>query len=337
MPPSTAPAPPAPSRRLYIRRIDGPMNPNVASVPSWESIMNQKPSKMSAAGQANPTAGSSPDPLSRPLSAQSNASSDFGMGEEPGKRRWNLLKSFLPTAKTFARSNGNSNSSSRDSSPDARPAAPSPLSNTINAQDVKSGNVMQATTVTTAAQEKDKLPTPIPMCFRFSLDPVRPEDRSRLIGNLRLAPPRLPAPAQMYLQAHQASEARIAIHERAKVSARQDDSTPGNERQDAVQKQAQVLPGNANPVIGQFPRSFPFSSSQDQQASSKLSFNTLNQPRVNVPVKPEGAAAKSSTYAGRALAEWGLLVNECQNFFDRRRAEGVPGNRWVETPMLRCA
>ncbi|KAG9235130.1 hypothetical protein BJ875DRAFT_282186 [Amylocarpus encephaloides] len=39
-------------------------------------------------------------------------------------------------------------------------------------------------------------------------------------------------------------------------------------------------------------------------------------------------------YAGRALAEWGLVVAECNNFVERRRAEGVPSLRWVEVPTL---
>ncbi|KAF2006951.1 DUF1765-domain-containing protein [Amniculicola lignicola CBS 123094] len=50
--------------------------------------------------------------------------------------------------------------------------------------------------------------------------------------------------------------------------------------------------------------------------------------------KPTGSAATSSRYAGRALAEWTFLSNECQNFFDRRKNEGVPANRLVETPTL---
>lgn len=41
-----------------------------------------------------------------------------------------------------------------------------------------------------------------------------------------------------------------------------------------------------------------------------------------------------STYAGRALAEWGLVVGECNNFVERRRMEGVPTLRWVEVPTL---
>jgi len=39
-------------------------------------------------------------------------------------------------------------------------------------------------------------------------------------------------------------------------------------------------------------------------------------------------------YAGRALAEWALVVGECNNFVDRRRAEGVPALKWVEVPTL---
>ncbi|ORY10400.1 hypothetical protein BCR34DRAFT_602117 [Clohesyomyces aquaticus] len=50
--------------------------------------------------------------------------------------------------------------------------------------------------------------------------------------------------------------------------------------------------------------------------------------------KPAGSAAMSSRYAGRALAEWTLICHECQNFSDRRKNEGVPSNRLVETPTL---
>lgn len=52
------------------------------------------------------------------------------------------------------------------------------------------------------------------------------------------------------------------------------------------------------------------------------------------PSKPMGSAAESARYAGRALAEWSLTVNECQNFFERRRKEGVASNCLVETPIL---
>lgn len=39
-------------------------------------------------------------------------------------------------------------------------------------------------------------------------------------------------------------------------------------------------------------------------------------------------------YAGRALSEWALTVQECNNFGERRRTEGVGGWKWIEVPML---
>ena len=77
----------------------------------------------------------------------------------------------------------------------------------------------------------------------------------------------------------------------------------------------------------------------------------LNPPRLPVPAqlllqskginvdmvevcKPAGLAAASSRYSGRALAEWTFISHECQNFFDRRKNEGVPSDKQVETPTL---
>jgi len=48
----------------------------------------------------------------------------------------------------------------------------------------------------------------------------------------------------------------------------------------------------------------------------------------------KGEKAARAKYAGRALAEWALVVGECNNFVERRRAEGVPTLRWVEVPTL---
>jgi len=51
-------------------------------------------------------------------------------------------------------------------------------------------------------------------------------------------------------------------------------------------------------------------------------------------IKPDGTAKQSSRYAGRSLAEWAMAVHECQNFFERRKTEGVPSNKLIETPTL---
>ncbi|KAI1592584.1 repeatdomain containing protein [Pyrenophora tritici-repentis] len=68
-------------------------------------------------------------------------------------------------------------------------------------------------------------------------------------------------------------------------------------------------------------------------AQNLLQSKNINlEPVLSTP--PVGAAVTSSTYAGRALAEWTFVSHECQNFFDRRKNEGVPTNRQVETPTL---
>lgn len=50
--------------------------------------------------------------------------------------------------------------------------------------------------------------------------------------------------------------------------------------------------------------------------------------------EPKGAAAHQGKYAGRALAEWDLLVDEYRDFCQRRVAEGVPNDALVEMPTL---
>ncbi|TID25063.1 DUF1765-domain-containing protein [Venturia nashicola] len=54
----------------------------------------------------------------------------------------------------------------------------------------------------------------------------------------------------------------------------------------------------------------------------------------NTGVEPTGEEKIQAKYAGRALAEWALVVGECQSFFERRRAEGVGQAKWIETPGL---
>ncbi|KAL8769986.1 MAG: hypothetical protein Q9209_004233 [Squamulea sp. 1 TL-2023] len=50
--------------------------------------------------------------------------------------------------------------------------------------------------------------------------------------------------------------------------------------------------------------------------------------------KPQGAAVNSGKYAGRALAEWELVLAEFKEFSERRRMEGVPSISQIETPTL---
>lgn len=56
--------------------------------------------------------------------------------------------------------------------------------------------------------------------------------------------------------------------------------------------------------------------------------------QVVLPRQPVGVFKDRATYSGRALAEWGIVVHECNSFIDRRRDEGVFGLRDVEVPSL---
>ncbi|PHH53044.1 UPF0592 membrane protein C7D4.03c [Ceratocystis fimbriata CBS 114723] len=67
-------------------------------------------------------------------------------------------------------------------------------------------------------------------------------------------------------------------------------------------------------------------------ASSNGPLSPADKPTL--PLKPGGIYAKRAVYSGRALAEWTLVVMECNNFVERRRDEGVLGLIDVEVPTL---
>ena len=52
------------------------------------------------------------------------------------------------------------------------------------------------------------------------------------------------------------------------------------------------------------------------------------------PLKPAGREVDTARYSGRALAEWAQILQECRNFYLRRKQEGVPRDALVETPTL---
>ncbi|KAJ8129250.1 hypothetical protein O1611_g4383 [Lasiodiplodia mahajangana] len=60
----------------------------------------------------------------------------------------------------------------------------------------------------------------------------------------------------------------------------------------------------------------------------------LNKENLVSPVEPTGSFARTVKYAGRALAEWSLVVAECNSFIERRREEGILGLQDVEVPVL---
>ncbi|KAI0852788.1 DUF1765-domain-containing protein [Daldinia vernicosa] len=76
------------------------------------------------------------------------------------------------------------------------------------------------------------------------------------------------------------------------------------------------------------------SENKDEMSLPNPASTAPTQEPLVIPVEPKGVYATSAKYAGRALAEWSLVVAECNSFVDRRRNEGVPGLSDVEVPAL---
>ena len=81
----------------------------------------------------------------------------------------------------------------------------------------------------------------------------------------------------------------------------------------------------------------PFAAQELIQPRPKDGEAEAGKTEVVPDIEPKNPGPQNSgyaRYAGRALAEWAQIVNEYQAFFERRRDEGVPSNRAVETPTL---
>ncbi|OLN81121.1 UPF0592 membrane protein C7D4.03c [Colletotrichum chlorophyti] len=72
---------------------------------------------------------------------------------------------------------------------------------------------------------------------------------------------------------------------------------------------------------------------QNQLPQKSLSRRSGPEP-LTQPLRPVGMYTKRAVYTGRALAEWSMVVAECNGFVDRRREEGVLGLSEVEVPLL---
>ncbi|KAI9778905.1 MAG: hypothetical protein M1835_004817 [Candelina submexicana] len=265
IPPSTAPCNPAPGRRLLIIRNDNQIPPGNLFL-SFDGIVP-------------PSFSTHATSYKRHLSLNSSNRSDAGEKEidaetaewqvcedlpSAGRKRWGLLRNIMPFSHSSNDRTKPKNTKAMPSkatvslkdlpkdSPDTN-GSPIPLDSVdgLNRSGHKDSNI----------HFSGQAPFQhLCYSFKFSLEWVeRPQHASK---DRRLYPPRLPMPAQLYLQSRRAV------------------------------------------------------------------------PYDVTPKKPPPETASSSKYSGRALAEWALIVIECQNFFERRKNEGVPGNKWIETPTL---
>lgn len=155
-----------------------------------------------------------------------------------------------------------------------------------------------------------------PFFFKFSLEWMdRPQWPTK---NKRLFAPCLPVASQLHVQDRRSS---------AKSSEFETASEHPPSPEDSDDNTPEDLPGHLqDPPLG--PTAEPAVEIQSRTPTTKDS------PLPDLPVPSAYDQVVASKYAGRALAEWAHIVSECDSFFARRRDEGVPSDRAVETPNL---
>ena len=149
-------------------------------------------------------------------------------------------------------------------------------------------------------------------CFKFSLEWI---DRPQWLGkNKRLFPPAIPIPAQLVLQS-----------QRARAAAATSNSPPVPDPENGEDKPQSGDVDAATPSNG-----IPIAPTPHASTTGE----TIGTPTQVSPPALDNKRLAASKYAGRALAEWAMVVSECDNFFERRRDDGVPSDRMVEIPSL---
>ncbi|KAF7589464.1 hypothetical protein BBP40_004262 [Aspergillus hancockii] len=215
--------------------------------------------------------------------------------QPPHKKRWNILKAMFGSS---TKSNG-----------EASPSSSSEESLDTTGSDSTTSAEKRLDDLARPNNSSGELSRPKtahqPYSFKFSLEWMdRPQWPSK---NKRLFTPCLPVAAQLHLQL------------RSSTADLDDDESD--------------IDAKEEPENGSAHEDF---RSAKQTGPSETSTVAESEKNFSKPA-PEPTTTDSlvaSKYAGRALAEWAQIVSECDSFFARRRDEGVPCDRMVETPTL---
>ncbi|KAJ6138372.1 hypothetical protein N7471_004858 [Penicillium samsonianum] len=245
-----------------------------------------------------------PVPSDQLTSHRRTGSSDSsGSDGQPSKRRWGLLKAMFGSSSNARSGDGVSSSSSDDSE--------NGVSDLTMTADSKCMDEHEHTPTSSMDEIiRPKAPHQ-PFFFKFSLEWMdRPQWPTK---NKRLFTPCLPVASQLHVE-----------HRRSPDKSDYDTASenPGQSDFENVEQEPDTLTTDQDtptqPTLDTWPRT-P---------------TTKNSPLPELPSQPSYDHLVPSKYAGRALAEWAHIVSECDSFFARRRDEGVPTDRMVETPTL---
>lgn len=214
----------------------------------------------------------------------------------PPKRKWNILKSVF----------GVSNSKSSDTQSSSTSSDESETSD-VQTNTGKCLDTHPPRSQAGAGELARPKTAHQPFFFKFSLEWMdRPQWPTK---NRRLLPPSLPSASQLHLQKLRQSKANKTEYDTASENA------PGDEAKEETK-------------TGE--------NATDEQAQTSAPAPPAKDPPglYHVPKAAANDKVVASKHVGRALSEWALIVIECDSFFARRRDEGVPCDRMVETPTL---
>ncbi|KAJ5436419.1 hypothetical protein N7445_007304 [Penicillium cf. griseofulvum] len=237
---------------------------------------------------------------------RTGSSDSNGSDGQPSKRRWGILKAMFGSSSNTRSGDGVSSSSS--SSDDSENGISDPTvtadSKCLDEHEQTPANTMGETT-----RPKAQAPHQ-PFFFKFSLEWMdRPQWPTK---NKRLFTPCLPVASQLHVE-----------HRRSPDKSDYDTASenPGHSDFENNEKEPENLTNQDTPT-------------QSTSDTWPRTPTTKNSPLPELPSRPSYDHLVPSKYAGRALAEWAHIVSECDSFFARRRDEGVPTDRMVETPTL---
>ena len=337
-PPSTGPCSPTPGKKFMIIRTELPPSPIPGTVP---------PGFDSFSGPLTIPRGLGPCLHSGDVCSTTSPEC-VGSDDLPsaGKKRWALLSKILTLSNNIPsnRMVDEADAVCRGRRPDrapSPPAGPPPPPRPSYARPVLS----ESTPSPSASSSLSASSSPV-VCdnskydFRFVLSwhsPIATPTRERV-----LCTPCLPGPAQARINALEGSEPPKAagippatrLYSGAAISglvAEARNADPTAEIPD---------PSPESPC---FSMQSGFSGRPSFARSSNSSVESLcgyyserSQPRSeDISRKPPRTEMISrAKYSGRALAEWALIVIECNSFIDRRRNEGVFSLGAVEVPSL---
>jgi hypothetical protein len=317
LPPHTIPAYNAPGKRFIIIRADKPSPLISAFDSSMSNATYRRALLLEQMCSPDFSAGNSDEIIEHNRPKSSSTDSDL----EDSPKRWTgggLLRSIINPSKHHSRSKSQSPSRLGERDPPivsrAPTSTPEPRSRIESLSDSFGSGVGAYDAFLSWKRQQSSIFRPY--CFRFALEAI--DRRAPPPTAMVLHTPRLPQPAHTLLMRYlrgMAMEATGSAGSASETSTTTDDAASG--RTSASH--------------------FSDDRGTEESGEDGRPSGIWLPPVVGARRSETRAARELGRYTGRALAEWALVINECHLFFEKRRADGIPGNRYVETPLLGTA